>query len=114
MVTTEPLVIEPIHGWARLPLGEMWERRELLYFLVRRDITLRYRQTVLGVAWALIQPLVTMLVFSVFFGRLSRVPSDGIAYPLFSFAALVPWMFFSNAITQGSGSLVASGNLISK
>src|SRR6185503_9968867 len=82
--------IEPSKAWVSLRLGELWEYRELLYFLIWRDIKVRYKQTVLGAAWAIIQPLFTMLIFSLFFGRLAKIPSDGIPYPLFSFAALVP------------------------
>jgi lipopolysaccharide transport system permease protein len=93
---------------------EVWEYRELLYFLVWRDVKVRYKQTVLGVAWALVQPVATMVVFSVVFGRLASMPSDGIPYPLFSLAALVPWTYFSTAITQGASSLVSSQHLVSK
>ncbi len=97
-----------------LRLGELWDYRELLYFLVWRDLKVRYKQTALGIAWAVIQPVMTMLIFSLFFGRLARVPSDGIPYPLFSFAALVPWIFFANAVSQSANSLVGSANLITK
>jgi lipopolysaccharide transport system permease protein len=107
-------VIEPASGWVPLKLGEFWEYREVLFFLVWRDIKVRYRQTVIGAAWAIVQPFMTMVVFSVFFGRLARMPSDGIPYPLFAFAALVPWTFFSNGLTQSANSLVASGHLITK
>lgn len=107
-------VIEPSRGWAPLKLGELWGYREVLYFLVWRDITIRYRQTVIGMAWAVIQPFMTMVVFSVFFGRLARMPSDGIPYPVFAFAALVPWTFFSNGLTLSANSLVHSGHLITK
>ena len=106
--------IEPSKAWVSLRLGELWEYRELLYFLIWRDIKVRYKQTVLGAAWAIIQPLFTMLIFSLFFGRLAKIPSDGIPYPLFSFAALVPWTFFANGLNQSSNSLVASANLIKK
>jgi lipopolysaccharide transport system permease protein len=107
-------VIEPSHGWVPVKLREVWEYREVLYFLVWRDIKVRYRQTLIGVTWAVIQPLMTMVVFSIFFGRLAKIPSDGIPYPLFAFAALVPWTFFANGLTQGATSLVASGSLITK
>lgn len=115
-VPSNPLVIriEPSKGWVSLKLKELWAYRELLYFLVWRDIKVRYKQTVLGVAWALIQPFFTMVVFSLFFGRLARMPSDGVPYPLFSFAALVPWTFFANGLNQASNSLVGSANLIKK
>jgi lipopolysaccharide transport system permease protein len=107
-------IIEPSRGWVPVKLAELWEYRAVLYFLIWRDIKVRYRQTSIGVAWAIIQPVITMVVFSVFFGRLARVPSDGIPYPLFAFTALVPWMFFANGLTQGTNSLVAAGNLITK
>jgi lipopolysaccharide transport system permease protein len=107
-------VIEPSRGWVRLKLGEVWEYRELLYFLTWREIKVRYKQTALGAAWAIIQPLFTMLIFSLFFGRLAKVPSDRIPYPLFCMAGLVPWTFFANGLAQSSNSLVTSSNLISK
>jgi lipopolysaccharide transport system permease protein len=106
--------IEPSKGWASLKLHELWEYRELLYFLTWRDIKVRYKQTVLGAAWAIIQPFFTMVVFSLFFGKLAKVPSDGIPYPIFSYVALVPWTFFANGLSQSSSSLVASANLIQK
>lgn len=106
--------IEPTSGWPTLGLDELWRYRELVYFLVWRDIKVRYKQTVLGAAWAILQPLFTMLIFSLFFGRLAKVPSDGVPYPLFSFAALVPWTFFANGLTLSSNSLVAGANLLKK
>jgi len=108
------LWIEPIRGWTTLKLRELWEYRELLYFLVWRDVKVRYKQAALGAAWAILQPVLTMLIFSLFFGRLAKVPSDGVPYPLFSFTALVPWTFFATAITQSSQSVVGSSNLITK
>lgn len=108
------LVIRPSKGFLRLNLGDLWEYRELLYFLVWRDIKVRYKQTVLGAAWAIIQPVMTMIVFSIFFGRLAKVPSDGIPYPVFAFAALLPWQLFAFALTESSNSLVGSQNLITK
>jgi lipopolysaccharide transport system permease protein len=105
--------IEPSRGLS-LGLTELWQRRELLYFLAWRDIKLRYKQTVLGVAWVILQPLMTMVVFSLFFGRLAKIPSDGVPYPLFALAGLVPWMFFANGLAQSSASVVASGNLLKK
>ncbi len=108
------LRIEPLRGWVSLKLGELWEYRELLYFLTWRDIKVRYKQTALGAAWAILQPLLTMVVFSLFFGRLAKVPSDGVPYPIFSLAALVPWTFFAFGLTQSSNSLVGSQNLIKK
>jgi lipopolysaccharide transport system permease protein len=108
------IIIKPSTGWVSLRLRELWEYRELLYFLVWRDVKVRYKQTFLGVAWAIIQPVMTMLVFAVFFGRLGKMPSDGIPYPIFAFAALVPWTFFAHALAQASNSLVGSANLIKK
>jgi lipopolysaccharide transport system permease protein len=107
-------IVKPSRGWISLKLGELWEYRELLYFLTWRDIKVRYKQTVLGAAWAIIQPFFTMVVFSLFFGKLAKVPSDDIPYPIFSYAALVPWTFFANGLSQSSTSLVASANLIKK
>jgi lipopolysaccharide transport system permease protein len=106
--------IQPSQGWVSLKLRELWEYRELLYFLTWRDIKVRYKQTVLGAAWAIIQPFFTMVVFSLFFGKLARMPSDGLPYPIFSFAALVPWTFFANGMAHTSNSLVGSANLIKK
>jgi lipopolysaccharide transport system permease protein len=108
------LRIAPSKGWVPLKLRELWEYRELLYFLVWRDIKVRYKQTALGATWAIIQPFFTMVVFSLFFGYLGKIPSDGIPYPIFSFAALVPWTFFANGLGQSSNSLVGSSNLITK
>ena len=106
--------ILPSKGWVPLRLDELWDYRELLYFLTWRDIKVRYKQTVLGAAWAIIQPLFTMLVFALFFGRLAKIPSDGIPYPIFAYAALVPWTFFANGVSQASNSLVDNPNLIKK
>lgn len=108
------LRIQPTTGWISLQLKDLWAYRELLYFFVWRDIKVRYKQTALGAAWAVIQPLFTMLIFSLFFGRLAKVPSDGIPYPLFAYAALAPWTFFSQGLTQSADSLVGQGNLIKK
>ena len=107
-------IIKPTHGWASLGLRELWEYRELLFFLTWRDLKVRYKQTALGASWAIIQPFFTMVVFSLFFGRLAKVPSDGIPYPIFSYAALVPWTFFATGLTNASTSLVTSANLIKK
>ena len=112
--TSTTILIKPTKGWASLQLKDLWEYRELLYFLVWRDIKVRYKQTVLGAAWAIIQPFFTMVVFSLFFGKLAKIPSDGVPYPLFCFAALVPWTLFSNGLSQSSNSLVGSAHLITK
>jgi lipopolysaccharide transport system permease protein len=106
--------IRPSRGWRSLDLRELWQYRGLLYFLVWRDIKVRYKQTALGASWAIIQPFFTMVVFSLFFGRLAGIPSDGMPYPVFSFAALVPWTFFANGLTNSANSLVGSQNLIKK
>lgn len=106
--------IEASKGWVPLKLNELWEYRELLYFLTWRDIKIRYKQTALGAAWAIIQPVFTMLIFSIFFGKLAKMPSDGIPYPIFSMAGLVPWTFFVYGLSQSSNSLVGSQNLIKK
>jgi lipopolysaccharide transport system permease protein len=113
--TTTPItIVEPSRGWISLKLRDVWEYRELLYFLTWRDIKVRYKQTALGAAWAVIQPFCTMVVFSIFFGRLAKIPSDGIPYPIFAYAALVPWTFFAQGLTQSSNSLVGSSHLITK
>lgn len=106
--------IEPSRGWRALNIRELWQYGELLYFLAWRDIKIRYKQTALGAAWAVIQPVMTMAVFSLFFGKLANMPSDGIPYPLFAFTALVPWTYFANGLTESSNSLVSSSNLIKK
>ena len=107
-------VITPSRGWVSLRLGELWEYRELLYFFIWRDVKVRYKQTALGVAWAILQPVFTMVIFSLFFGKLAKMPSDGVPYPIFSYAALIPWMFFANGLNQASNSLVVNSNLINK
>jgi lipopolysaccharide transport system permease protein len=108
------LRIQASEGWVSLQLSELWAYRELLYFLIWRDIKVRYKQTVLGASWAIIQPVFTMLVFSLFFGKLGKMPSDGFPYPLFTYAGLVPWTFFAQGLSQSSDSLVGSSNLIKK
>lgn len=110
----EYFVIEPSRGVGRLRLGELWKYRELLYFLVWRDLKSRYKQTSLGVAWAVLQPFLTMVVFSVFFGRFAGVPSDGLPYPVFTFAALLPWQLFSYALTESGNSIVTNQELVTK
>jgi lipopolysaccharide transport system permease protein len=108
------LVIQPSPAWRTVDLREVWRYRELLYFFVWRDVKVRYKQTVLGVAWAVIQPLFAMIIFAFFFGRVAKLPSDGIPYPLFCYAGLLPWTFFANALANGSQSLLASANLVTK
>ena len=108
------VTIEPPRGALQVGVRELWEHRELLYFLTWRDIKVRYKQTALGIAWAVLQPLATMAVFSLFFGRLARMPSEGVPYPLFAFTALVPWTFFANGLTQAANSVVLNQNLVTK
>jgi lipopolysaccharide transport system permease protein len=110
----EVTYLRPSRGWTSLQLQELWEYRELVYFLIWRDIKVRYKQTALGAAWAIIQPLFSMIVFSLFFGRLAKMPSDGVPYHLFSMAGLVPWTFFANGLVQSSNSTVGSANLLQK
>jgi lipopolysaccharide transport system permease protein len=107
-------VIRPSAGWAPLRFRELWEYRELLYFLIWRDIKVRYKQAALGAAWAIIQPFFTMVVFSVFFGLLARLPSDGVPYPVFAYCALVPWSYFATSLSQAGNSLVEHQRLITK
>ena len=107
-------VIEPKAGWVPVDFKEIWNYRELLYFLTKRDIKVRYKQTALGGLWAVIQPAFTMLVFTLFFGRLAKMPSDGLPYPIFVYAALLPWTYFANAVSASGNSLVGSANLITK
>jgi lipopolysaccharide transport system permease protein len=112
--TAPVIVIEATTGWSALRLSDLWEFRELLYFLTWRDIKVRYKRTTLGVAWALIQPLMTTLVFTVFFGRFGKIPSDGVPYPVFTLCALLPWQLFSYALVESSNSVVANERLITK
>lgn len=107
-------VIEPPRGWRSVDVKELWNYRELLWVLTERDIKVRYKQTALGFAWAIIQPVMMMIVFSIFFGHLAKMPADGLPYPIFVYAGLLPWTFFANAISASAGSLVGSANLISK
>jgi len=106
--------IESSSGWALPKLWELWEHRELLYFFSWRDVKVRYKQTVIGAAWAILQPLTTMIIFTLIFGHFANMPSDGLPYPIFAFAALLPWNFFANALNRCSGSLVGNANLITK
>lgn len=108
------LVIRPSKGWVSLNLGDLWRYRELVFFLTWRDISVRYKQTVLGAAWAILQPFFTMVVFSVFFGLLAKVPSDGLPYPVWNFCALIPWQLFAYSLAESGNSLVANQNLITK
>jgi lipopolysaccharide transport system permease protein len=108
------VVIRPSKGWIPLRLWDVWEYRELLFFLAWRDVKVRYKQTVLGAAWAILQPLMTMVVFTIFFGKLAQVGSDGLPYPIFSYTGLLPWTLFAQALSQSSSSLVQSANLIKK
>lgn len=107
-------VIEPTRGWVPVRIGELWRYRELLYFLVWREVKVRYKQTAIGALWVLLQPLLTMLVYTVIFGRIAKLPSDGIPYPVLVFSGLVPWMLFVSGITESGASLVAGSNLITK
>ena len=107
-------LIRPSRGWVSLKLVELWKYRELLYFLTWRDIKVRYKQTVIGAAWAIIQPFFAMVVFSIFFGQLAKIPSDGIPYPIFTYCALLPWQLFAHALNESSNSLVANQGLITK
>ncbi|MBI5649290.1 MAG: ABC transporter permease [Chloroflexi bacterium] len=115
MSATLPVkIIEPSRGWAPLNLRELWAYRELLYFLTWRDVKVRYKQAALGVAWAVIQPVMTMVIFSVIFGNLAKLPSDGIPYPVFSYVALLPWQLFAGSLQRAGTSLVGNANLLTK
>jgi lipopolysaccharide transport system permease protein len=107
-------IIRPDRYWFNLNFAELWQYRDLFYFLVWRDVKVRYKQTVLGAAWAIIQPFFTMVIFSLFFGRLANIPSDDVPYPIFAYVALVPWQFFANGLTMASNSLVSSARLVQK
>jgi lipopolysaccharide transport system permease protein len=110
----QTLIIKPNRSWSALDVWEILDRRELLFLLARRDISVRYKQTVLGVMWAILQPFLTMIVFTVLFGRIAKLPSDGVPYSIFAYAGLLPWTFFSNAVSNSSNSLVGSVALITK
>jgi lipopolysaccharide transport system permease protein len=107
-------VIDPPRGWQLVNVRELWRFRELVYFLTLRDVKVRYKQTLLGVAWAILQPLLMMLVFAIFFGRMAGVPSGDLPYPLFAYAGLLPWTFFATAITNAGNSIVGSERLVTK
>ena len=113
-MATQEVLIAPSTAWAALRLGELWTYRELLYSLVAREVRVRYKQTAVGAAWAIVQPLATMLVFSLFFGRLAQIPSEGIPYPLFALCALVPWQLFAYTMTESSNSVITNQRLITK
>jgi lipopolysaccharide transport system permease protein len=110
----EEIIIKPRSGWQFINIGELLEYRDLFYFLVRRDIKVRYAQSVLGIGWAIIQPLFSMIVFTVIFGKLAKIGSDGVPYAIFSYAALVPWTYFSTSLTESTGSLIASSGMLTK
>jgi lipopolysaccharide transport system permease protein len=109
-----PLVIQPVTGLFDLDLREIWQYWELLYFLVWREVKVRYKQTVIGASWAIIQPLMTMVIFTIVFGRFAKIPSDGLPYPVFAYTALLPWTFFAQALTRSGASLVGNANLVTK
>ena len=108
------ILVRPSKGWASLNLGELWRYRELVYFFIWRDIKVRYKQTLLGAAWAIIQPFFVMVIFNIFFGKLAKIPSDGIPYPIFSYVALLPWQLFENGVRKAGNSLVSGRNLLTK
>ncbi len=108
------IIIEPSRGWVSLRLKEIWQYRELLFFLIWRDVKVQYKQASLGIAWAILQPLLTMVIFSVIFGQLAKLPSEGIPYPVFSYVALLPWQLFSGALTRSTSSLVGNASLLTK
>jgi lipopolysaccharide transport system permease protein len=108
------LVIRPTRGWATVNLRELWAFRELVTHLIVKSVTVRYKQTILGVLWAVLNPILTMVVFSIFFGKFAKIPSDGVPYPIFSYAALLPWNLFTSGLSQGSQSLVNNRNMVTK
>ncbi|MCL4460029.1 MAG: ABC transporter permease [Chloroflexi bacterium] len=108
------VIIKPTRGWRLLDLKELWEYRELIYFLTLRDIKVRYKQTLIGIGWAILQPLGMMLVFTIFFGTLAKIPSEGVPYPLFVYTALLPWQLFSKSISESSQSLITDQRLITR
>ncbi len=112
---SEPvLVIEASRVWFHLDLAALWQYRELLYFLVWRDVKVRYKQTAIGATWAILQPLMTMIIFTAIFGYFAKIPSDGLPYPIFAYTALLPWIYFATALSRSSGSVVSEAHLISK
>src|ERR1700686_1140069 len=120
-MATSPTVLQPPtlrieapRGWLNLDFRELWAARELLYFFVWRDVKIRYKQTAIGAAWAVLQPLMTMLVFSLFFGKLAKIPSHGLPYPIFYYSALLPWMYFSSALQNATSAIVDNQRVITK
>lgn len=113
-VNTSVLLIRPSRRWPRLNLAELWQYRELMWFLAWRNVKVRYKQTAIGALWAILQPLLTMIVFSVFFGRLAGLPSDGVPYPVFAYCALLPWQLFANSLNEAANSVVADERLVTK
>ena len=111
-MTNRQIVIEATDGWSHLGLQELWDYREVIYYLTWRDIKIRYKQTIFGASWAILQPLATMVIFTVIFSKVAKLPSDGIPYPIFSFAALVPWTFFAGSVSRGSLSMAGAGPLL--
>jgi len=112
--SVQRILIQPSKGLFNFDLRELWQYNELLYFLVWKEVKVRYKQTIIGGAWAIIQPLLTMVIFTIIFGRLAKIPSDGMPYPVFTYTALLPWMLFAQALTRSGGSLVSNANLITK
>ncbi|MBN2303290.1 MAG: ABC transporter permease [Anaerolineae bacterium] len=112
--TEREIIIKPAQGWIPLDLRELWDYRELLFYMTWRDITVRYKQTLMGATWAILQPVANMVLFSIIFGRLAKMDSEGLPYPLFSYSAVLPWAFFSGGLSRSSGSLVGNSNLIKK
>ena len=112
--SVQRILIQPSKGLFNFDLRELWQYNELLYFLVWKEVKVRYKQTIIGGAWAIIQPLLTMVIFTIIFGRLAKIPSDGMPYPVFTYTALLPWMLFAQALTRSGGSLVSDANLITK
>src|SRR5438094_2058315 len=108
------LRIAPSRGWVSLKLSELWQYRELLYFLVWRDVKVRYKQTAIGATWAILQPLMTMIIFTAIFAHFAKIPSDGLPYPIFAYTALLPWIYFASALNRSSGSVVSEAHLIYK
>jgi len=111
---TDSVIIKPRNKWISIDFNELWKYRELLYFLVWRDVKVRYKQTVIGAGWAIIQPFVTMIIFTIFFGNIAKIPSDGVPYPIFSYSGLLLWIYFSTSVSSSSNSVVGSSNLITK